>query len=52
MKHAARTPQNVVIANAVHYLSRVIPRGPQEADELLHTIETLRRLTSTPVQSR
>lgn len=40
------------LSSAIRYLSRVIPHGPSEADELYRTIATLQQIRSTPVQSR
>lgn len=49
MSHVTLTP-DLALRTAVRYLTRVIPKGQHEADELLTTIETLKRISSTPVK--
>lgn len=50
MSSAILTPADIALRTAVRYLTRVIPKGQHEADELYTTIETLKRISSTPVK--
>lgn len=48
--HPSPTPE--AVRTAVMFLARVTPRGPDEADDLYRTIQSLSQFLSTPVQPR
>lgn len=53
MRSAPSTPHvQSALTTAIRFLARVVPHGPNEADELERAIDTIRRIASTPVQPR